>query len=158
MDSIRREPSDLAAALVAQSPILAAARERRIAPRPAGGLQYGVFKPVLGRDLKDVRRLVAWHRQQLSAALPVMGDTEADLLLTIASALYARSLPANEVQKTRVAVFASTIILKRWEQGVPFVPQARVLLDDAIRQFGPAWAGLADETAEVLAEKARAET
>jgi hypothetical protein len=156
MDS-SREPSALAVTMCDKSPILAAARERRIAPKPAGGLFHGIFKPLQGRDLADPLRMVTWHRQQLTAAAPEMGDTEADLLLTLATALYATSLPASEVQ-SRVGLFVTTLRLKRWEHSVPFVPQARALLDDAIGRLGAAWAGLADEATPMAAEKVGAGT
>jgi len=146
-DSTGQEPSALAAALLDNSPILLAARGRRIVPKPAGSLTHGIFRPLQGRDLADTRRMVSWFRQQLSTAVPATGDTEADLLLVLATALYATSLPASEVKKSRVGVFVFTLTRKLWMRSVPFVPQARVLLDNAIEEFGAAWAGLAEETA-----------
>lgn len=143
-------------ALIGQSPILSAAKERRIAPLPAGNLLHGVYAPIKGQHLHEPLRLVKWHRMQLSTAVPVMGDTEADLLLTLATAMYATSLPEHEVVKNRVAIFVGTISRRRWTRALPFVPQARTLLDERIAGHGAAWAGLADEPVEAAGE-ARAE-
>ena len=59
-----------------------------------------------------LRLMVKWHRMQLSTAVPVMGNSEADLLLTIAAALYAMKLLDSEITNNRVAVFVHTIASK----------------------------------------------
>ena len=141
------ECDTLTSKLVAQSPILLAARGRRIAPSPAGGLAHGVFAPLTGKLIAKPVRFVGWHRQQLSTAVPVMGDTEADLLLTLAAALYAGSMRDGEVEKNRVAVFVHTIARRKFWRVLPHVPAARTLLNDAVERYGKEWAGLADEPA-----------
>jgi hypothetical protein len=133
-------------ALLAQSPILTAAKERRIAPLPAGNLLHGVYAPIKVHHLHQPLRFVKWHRMQLSTAVPVMGDTEAELLLTIATALYATSLREGDVRKSRVAAFVDTIARRIFLRSLPFVPQARKLLDECIARQGLAWVGLAEET------------
>lgn len=130
----------LSARLAGQSPVLAKARGRRIVPLPAGGLAHGLWAGLNSRHLRRPLSLVGWHRQQLSTAAPAMGGTEADLLLTIAAALYAVSVPEAEVRKNRVAIFVSTLSRKRWCSVMQFVPQARKLLDDAAERYGPDWA------------------
>lgn len=144
-------------ALLAQSPILTAAKERRIAPLPAGVLLHGVYAPIKEHHLHQPLRFVAWHRKQLSTAVPVMGDTEADLLLTIATALYATSLRDSEVTKSRAAVFVGTIARQKFLRSMPFVPQARMLLDEWIAHNGLASAGLAEETAHLETQTVEAE-
>lgn len=134
-------------ALLAQSPILTAARGRLIAPLPPGNLLHGVYAPIKSHHLHEPLRFVKWHRMQLSTAVPVMGNTEADLLLVVATALYATSLRESDVTKTRVAVFVGTIARRKFLRSLPFVPEARTLLDAAISRQGLAWAGLAEETA-----------
>lgn len=131
--------------LLGQSPLLAEARERRIAPLPPGGLLHGVYAPITVGHLKAPERLIRWHRMQLSTVAPVMGDTEADLLLTIATALYATSLPDSRVQQNRVAVFVGTICRHRFMRSLGFVPKAREVLDEAIASHGAAWVGIAAE-------------
>jgi hypothetical protein len=138
----------LGAALYEGSPILAEARQRPIAPLPPGGLQHGIFKPLTLKDLSYPPSMVKWHRRQLGSAAPVMGATEADLLLTLATALYATSLEAADVKGTRVGMFAFTLTRRIWERSVPFVPEAGVLLGKVIRDLGAAWAGLTVETAQ----------
>ena len=152
----RRGDLSLSAVLCRQSPILTAAGQRRTAPLAATEeMLHGVYAPLKERHLHDPLRLVKWFRMQLSTIRPVMGDTEADLLLTLATALYATSLPEQEVARNRVAAFVGTMLRRRWTRALPFVPQARALLDEGIAGRGAAWAGLADETVEV-AEKAGA--
>lgn len=143
--SHRRQNDSLTESLLANSPILAAARERRIAPLPACNLVHGVFAAIEPKDIYRLERFVKWHRMQLSTAEPVMGGTEADLLLTIATVLYARSLPESEVRKNRAAVFVSTIARRAFLKSLPFVPEARMLLDGGIAKLGATWAGLAEE-------------
>jgi len=150
------EDLSLSAALCRQSPILTAAGRRRIAPLAATEtMLHGVYAPLRENHLHKPLQLVKWFRIQLSTIRPVMGDTEADLLLTLATALYATSLPEQEVARNRVAVFVGTMSRRRWTRALPFVSQARTLLDEGIAGCGAAWAGLADETVEV-AEKAGA--
>lgn len=141
------ENDSLTDALVAQSPILSAAKERRIAPLPAGKLLHGVYAPINGDHLSRPLGFVKWHRQQLSTAVPVMGNSEADLLLTIAAVLYADSLRDGEVKKSRVGAFVHTISRRKFWRILPFVPRARTLLDEGIEYHGLTWAGLSDETA-----------
>ena len=74
-----------------------------------------------------------------------MANTEADLLLTLATALYAASLRIEDVRKNRVAIFNSTIRRRAFTRSLPFVPKARMLLDQGIAERGLEWAGLADE-------------
>jgi hypothetical protein len=143
-------------ALLGQSPILTAARERLIAPLPAGNLLHGVYAPIKWHHLHEPLRFVKWHRMQLSTAVPVMDNTEADLLLIIATALYATSLRDSEVTKTRAAVFVGTIARRKFLRSLPFVPQARTLLDEGIRRHGLAWVGLADETTPAEVQKVEA--
>ncbi len=140
--------------LLAQSPILKAAEERLIAPLPAGRLLHGVYAPIKEHDLLEPLRFVRWHRMQLSTAVPVMGSSEADLLLTLATAMYAGTLEKSEIIKTRVAVFVGTIARRKFLRSFPFVPQARELLDAGIVRHGPAWAGLAKE--DIPTEQAEA--
>jgi len=146
-DSIEKKPNALAAKLVADSPILAEASTRRIAPKPAGGLSHGIFARTVfsEADLRQLSRMVVWHRQQLSSPMPAMGDTEADLLLTLAAALYAREIPQAEVRSSRVGAFINAITRKQWEHVVPYVPKARKALDEIIRSTGAAWVGLQEE-------------
>jgi hypothetical protein len=132
--------------ILAQSPILATARGRRIAPLPANTLVHGVFAGIAERHLQEPFRLVEWHRRQLDTAVCVQGDTEADLLLTLATAMYAAALPEGAVRRNRVAVFVHTISRRKWLRALPYVPQAKALLDQAIARLGAEWAGLEDES------------
>lgn len=133
------EERGLSALLCRQSPLLAEARERRIAPLPAGDLLHGVYAAIDSRHLRRPLSLVAWHRKQLTTLMPVMGGTEADLLLVIAAGLFAVSVPHADVRKNRVALFVSVIARRKWCKALPFVPKARKLLDEAIAYYGPGW-------------------
>jgi hypothetical protein len=134
------EERGLSALLCRQSPLLAEARERRLVPLPADELLHGVYAPIESKHLRNPLSLVAWHRKQLSTVRHPMGDTEADLLIVIAVALYAVSVPDADVRKTRVAIFVNAIHRRKWCKALPFVPKARSLLDMAIKRFGPDWA------------------
>lgn len=142
----------LAELLCADSPILSEAAGRLIAPLPASGLVHGVYAPIRPVHLGQPLRLVEWHRRQLSTAVPVMGNSEADLLLTLATALFAASLPERDIRKSRVAAFVSTINKRQWHRSLSFVPEARKLLDAALARGGIAIAGLAAQLEEARAE------
>lgn len=135
----------LAVKVCDDAPILAAARERRVAPLPPGDLLYGVFAAIEERHIREPLGFVTWHRMQLGTPEPVMGDTEADLLLTLAAALYAASLRREEIRKNRVAIFVNAISHHAFLRCLPFVPKARSLLDQGITERGSGWAGLAVE-------------
>ncbi len=134
------------AAILEKHPILAEAEGRRIAPLPAGPLMAnGVFAPLQPKHLDSPCGFVTWHRMQLSSAIPVMGDTEADLLLTLATVFYAKSLRSDDVKKNRVAVFVDVIARRNFLRSLPFLQQARTLLDKETLKRGREWVGLADE-------------
>lgn len=121
------------------SPILSAARERRIAPMPADILLHGCFAPIEERHLRAPLGLAVWHARQLSTKEPVVGDTEADLLLVLATALHAASLRKEDVRRNRVAAFISMLTRRAFTSALPFVPQARMLLDNAEQEHGTRW-------------------
>jgi hypothetical protein len=135
--------NSLTETLLAQSPILRAAREQRITPLPASvPMLHGVYHAVELCQLQEPSRLIQWHREQLLTSRPPMSDTVADLLLTIATAMYATAMPSKDVLKNRVAVFADVIARRKFAKSLPHVPKARDYLDRAIKKLGPEWAGL----------------
>lgn len=120
------------AAWFRESPILREAVQRRIAPQPSERLLHGVFKPLEAEHLDqcNTAKLVLWFRGQLASPVPVdsLAATEAHLLLTIAAAIYATSLPAQQVKRSRVAAFVNCLTRNLWK-AVPYVPAARARLD-----------------------------
>ena len=120
--------------LIRKSPILAEAAERRVEPLPAKGCLHGVFRPLTVKHLQDPWRLVTWHQCQLTAIKPVIGPTEAHLLLVIATAKYATEIPEAQIRnekKDRLVVFKDAMahLAQRWLQVFPYVPDAREYLD-----------------------------
>ena len=109
-------------------PELREAATRSVAALPPGDLAYGAFAPVAQTDLSD-GSLVPWFRRQLGLSRPVIGATEAELLLVLAAGLAAAAVPAADVQRSRVAIFAATVKRGIWEQVLRRVPAARKLLD-----------------------------
>jgi hypothetical protein len=96
----------------------------QIAPLPPNSLASGVWRPIRQDHLRDVRGLVEWHRRQLAAAAPVLPATAAAQVLVIAAAIRAVAMPASEVRRSRVAVFAATIKRQAWFYLVPYLSQA----------------------------------
>ena len=94
--------------LIRKSPILAEAAQRRVEPLPAKGCLHGVFHPLTVRHLQDPCKLVAWHQCQLTAIKPVIGPTEAHLLLVIATAMYATKIPEGRFGTKRKTVLSSS--------------------------------------------------
>jgi hypothetical protein len=94
---------------VDQIPELQEARSRRIAPLPPADTQYGVFKGLKGDADLAAGKQVLWFRRQLASPFPVTGNSEAELLLTLAAARAALAVPREELTKGRLAIFASTV-------------------------------------------------
>ena len=130
--------AELRIALFAEVPELAEARSKLLAPLPAGDLAYGVFhEKSLSRELlKFPASIVTWHQQQLSTLRPVAGDTEADLLLTLAARMRAVELPEREVKRNRVAVFIDAVSRGRWQHVLRYVPGCASWLDAYAEHLG----------------------
>lgn len=127
------------------SPILAAAESRRLRPLASERLMHGVFAPLTVDVLRSTGQLVAWFRGQLASPSPVLGGSEADLLMVLAAAEYALALPPAKVRTNCVAVFVDCVKRRLWK-AIPYVPRARERLD--------AWLAAADEAGK--GEQARA--
>jgi hypothetical protein len=92
---LQEEPADLVDA-----------RQRAIEPMPLGRrLADGVFRPLTPAKLADPLAMIEWTRRQLSADLPVVDATEADLLLVLACARYATHPPIGKPIRSPVGWF-----------------------------------------------------
>ena len=119
-------------------PELREAADRSVAPLEAGKLAYGAFKPLRLGHLDRPRALVRWHRCQLGLDRPVVtGATEADVLLVLAAAIHAMTMPPADVKKNRVAVFVRIVSRGKWWDCLDRVPEARRRLDELLQRFGP---------------------
>ena len=116
--------------------IAAAAIEIEPAEGGPGDCQYGVFAPLTACEIAKPLGLVGWFRRQLASPRPATGNTEADLLLVIAAALFVRSLPRDDVRRP-VGKLVDVISRGVWYRALPFVPEARKLLDGAVAACGP---------------------
>jgi hypothetical protein len=117
----------------ADIPELAAAAGQRIAPLPVNSLKYGVWENFDGKKLRTPLALVEWFRRQLSLPKPVCGESEANLLLVLASAAYALAMKQADVKKNRVAVFCSTVSRGKWQRVLFYVPASRKQLDELLQ-------------------------
>ena len=118
-------------------PLLAEASTRIIEPVQSERLHRSVFSPLQEVHLQSVANLCEWHSKQLSAAHPVAGNTEAHLLLVIAAAIHAMSMPATKVETSRVAVFIGIVKKRSWKRVARHLPKARQRLDDFRRTLEP---------------------
>ncbi len=130
LDAVREE-------LLATIPALAAAGQIEIAALPPGSCARGVYGPLSCNEIWKPLGLVPWFRCQLAAPYPATGNTEADLLLVLAAALYVQNQPRASVSKP-VGLLINLLSRKQWRKVVPFVTEARGLLDAAIAAHGPA--------------------
>ena len=121
--------------LFTESSILRAAAAISIAPIESKKMEKGVFRPLTFTDIEKPLGLVAWFRAQLSAASPVLAGTEADLLLAIAAALYVKDMPRGEVSNP-VGLFVSLVKRREWLKTVPYLEDARRLVDAAVAHHG----------------------
>lgn len=130
--------AELRIVLFAEVPELAEAQSKLLAPLPAGDLTYGVFheKALSQERLKFPASIVTWHQQQLSTMRPVAGDTEADLLLTLAARMRAIELPSKEVKRNRVAVFIDAVSRGRWQHVLQYVPDCASWLERYAEHLG----------------------
>lgn len=124
------EPGPERVSILARVPELVAAWPREVAPLPAGDLLHGVFRPLAEASLKRPFGLVEWFRRQLSALAPVTGDSEAELLLVLAAAVYALRL--KTVRLNRAAAFVACVSRGEWRRVVPYIPDARRQLDELL--------------------------
>lgn len=134
-------------------PELAEAADRTITPLPAGQLRYGAFAAMQHASGLSNGSLVVWFRQQLSLTQPLTGQCESDLLLVLAAGLGAAAVPQAEVQKNRIAIFASTVSKRLWWKVFRHVPAARKLLDAVLAMHPSALtdeAGLGPRMGELL--------
>jgi hypothetical protein len=110
-------------------PLIADAILRTVHPEDASTLARGAFAPLKESHLKSARSLREWHARQLSCKRPVVGDTEAHLLAVIAAGIYATRMRAEDVQRSRVAVFVGVVRKRAWSRVARYLPEARVELD-----------------------------
>lgn len=110
------------------------AEERKVLCLTVGELAYGVFKPLKEKFLAEPSCVVVWFRRQLSAERPVMGDSEAELLLTIAAAIHAVMMPAKEIKRSRCAVFIDVVAHHKWRRVTDRIPEARSRLDKVLSE------------------------
>lgn len=145
--------------LLTAVPELAAAAECEVLALPAGALLHGVFRPLGDAALQNPHGLVEWFRRQLSALAPAVGPSEAELLLVLASAVYAQKL--RTVVKSRIAAFISVISRGEWRKVIPYIPDARRQLDGLLAQqpdlLTRGAVSATDEGAELLPVNTRGE-
>ena len=129
---------ELRKALFAEIPELAEAQDRRLLPLPAGDLVYGIFgEKVLSLELlKNARFTVDWHCKQLSAPRPIAGDTEADLLLTMAARERALRTRDRDVKSSRVGMFVSVLRYGNYRLVLPWLPDAAETLAKFAEHLG----------------------
>lgn len=111
-------------AVIAALPILRDAAKVAVEPLEPLGLARGAFAAVKQKHLSDARLLSEWYRRQLSLPDPVCENSRADLLLVIATGIYAAKVPDAEVKKTRAAIFVDVINKGRWRKVTPYVDEA----------------------------------
>lgn len=124
----RAEPEDFGE-ICGRIPVLTEALNHRITPQPANSLKNGVWKPLQERHLKETGSLVKWHARQLGAPRPVIGNTDAHLLMVLAAGLCAAAMPLKKIRKSRVAYFINTLKGGHWLRVVEFIDQAKANLD-----------------------------
>jgi len=92
-------------------------------------LRSSVFSQLRAETLKQPGQLARWHRRQLSAASPVLGPTELDLVLMWCLARYAAQCPITEVRKNRVALFVHLVSKRKWSKGLQHLPWGLEMLE-----------------------------
>ncbi len=137
-------PPKRLASLVRSVPELAAAATRRVIGLDCRSLRYAIYQPVSYRHLQSPLRIVEWWRRQLTARRPATGDSEAELLLTLAAARYARELDATRVRTNRVAMWVSLLSRGDWETCLVALDEARAELDALLARYpdllsSPTW-------------------
>lgn len=111
-------------------PSLNRRRHRKVAPKPVGALELGIWAPLREQHLTSAAVLTDWHARQLSALWPACGDTEADRLLVLAAGLHAASMPDRQVRRNRVAIFIDTIRRGQWARVLRYLPAAAAALQE----------------------------
>ncbi len=123
---------------VTEAPIVADALMRRVDPLPPRSLMYGPWSKLQERHFDSTACMVEWFRRQLAIPNPVVGGTEAHLLMVIAAALYATRLPVREIRKSRVGLFVTLVSRGQWQRVLGRVPEARDRLDGLLQADGSA--------------------
>lgn len=101
--------------------------------KPAGKLKRGIFHPLQTKHVKEPMQLVNWFASQLSADRPATGNSLAELVLVLATALYVTD-PRNRSENIP-ARFAGIVGKNSWGLSVAYIPAARRALD-AMRADG----------------------
>ena len=116
-------------------PELAETYGRLVRPLPAGKLLYAVFSSLEERHLGKPMSVVEWFRKQLSAKSPVTQNSEAELLLVLATAIYAARLKAELVKKNRVAIFSNFVSHGRWQKALCKISEAKTTLNGLLKLY-----------------------
>lgn len=98
---------------------------------PKGLLVHGVYKPLKIKHLNPEvpLSLRSWFRMQLTNDRPALGDSRAELLLTLATAHYVWALNPEDVRKSKVALFVSIIARRDWQHVTEYLPAAATALE-----------------------------
>jgi hypothetical protein len=130
-----QEPDALRNELLATHQLLRDPSRRPVAQLPPGGLVGNVFTPLKSESLRSTLWMVRWFRQQIGVHSPLTGSTEADLLLVLATAIYASEMQPAEVRKSRVGVFAFVVSKRRWRYVVAQLEAAVLRLAQLLARF-----------------------
>ena len=125
--------------LITELPILRARRGRPVLPLPIGNaFPAGIFAGLEIQYLRRVESMIRWFRLQLATPQPVAGPNEAELLLVLAAARHALAVPADQVKKSRPAIFASIVGhgRERWGRVKTELPAAAAELDRLLADYG----------------------
>lgn len=107
------------------------AAQTTIESKPAGPkMRRSAFASIDEHHLEDTGAMVEWHQRQLSVDQPIVGATEAELILVIASGLTAAKMSARSVKKSRVAVFVGTVKANSWKSVLGYVEEAHQRLEE----------------------------
>lgn len=114
------------AAFFADNELLRKAAEVPVERKSARSLKQSAFATFEEPHLSETASLVEWHARQLSSNEPVMGATEADLLLVIATAIFATN--HRNVKTSRVGIFIDILTKHRFRKVVRHLPKAAAAL------------------------------
>jgi hypothetical protein len=126
---------DLLEVLLADASDYQEALQRPVVPLPPGRVAYGAFRVLREDHLAKPRLIVRWFRQQLGSPRPVAEGNEGELLLVLATAMHAVTLPAKKIRKNRVALFVGTVKKRAWREPLPMLPDAQAALDALLRKW-----------------------
>lgn len=108
---------------------------RTVTPLSARLMRDGVYRPLQLLHLEQTGQMVVWHRSQLSAPRPVLGESMVEVAFTVAAAMQAAKLPDRLVEQSRVGLFVGIVQRRAWRRVFRHLASAI----EAIDGMGEAW-------------------